>query len=96
MDPFSVSVGTLAIIQAAFRLTVTVSGYLRNVTDASKDQQKLLDEVVSLQAFFTMSKLKRQIQKDPALGNKIITTILGNVQGMSASPSGPLQSLAVW
>jgi hypothetical protein len=33
----------------------------------------------------TTSRLKRQIVNDPDLGNKIITTILGNAQGMSVS-----------
>jgi hypothetical protein len=44
----------------------------------------------------TMSRLKRQIVKDPDLGNKIITTILGNAQGMSVSLSRLLTILLIY
>jgi hypothetical protein len=80
MDPLSISVGALAIIQAAFNLTVKVSGYLKGVKDAPKDQQKLLDEVVSLQAFFTILKRKAESQ---AAWHRTLESL--------GAPKGPLE-----
>jgi hypothetical protein len=80
MDPFSISVGALAIIQTAFNLTVAVSGYLRDVNDAPKDKQKLLAEVVSLQAFFTILKGKAESQ---GAWHKTLESL--------AAPKGPLE-----
>ena len=42
----------------------------------------------------TMSRLKRQIAKDPEMENKIITTIVGNAQGMSVSLTRLLPNFA--
>jgi hypothetical protein len=80
MDPFSISVGALAIIQTAFKLTVTVSGYLRDVKDAPKDKQKLLAEVLSLQVFFTILKAKAEGQ---GAWHKTLESL--------AAPKGPLE-----
>ena len=79
VDPVSIAkaIGTL------LDLTKTVLGYVKDVYLASKDRQKLFDEVASTQAFLEQLNEKSEHAK---WRDTIVMNIL-------AAPQGPLQQL---